>query len=340
MHAEQQSGLAAGGPGVVGVICQLGGQTPLGLALKLERAGVPIVGTSPASIDLAEHRGAFGKVLARAGLRAPAHGTATSFPEAKLIADEIGYPVLVRPSYVLGGRGMKIVYDDQTLAAYVGEHVIIRYDPRDMAEIRVFHNHRFLCRAICAELAGETIALREIALHPRDAFLLERFVADREHLVGDQYVRLQRGRDREAEPHDHAGRVMLDRVVDVLAQIGELLFGQVRERAVHDRRLQGLGVHRMGGEHHGRDALVHCLGQQTHPIDAHDIQHRHVYLIVLRQLDRGRTVRSQEQLVIILEHNSKRLTGAFLVIDNQQGRFADGASGFDLPVRINLERRR
>jgi carbamoyl-phosphate synthase large subunit len=119
VHAERQSGLAAGGPGVIGVICQLGGQTPLGLALKLERAGVPIVGTSPASIDLAEDRGAFGKVLALAGLRAPAHGTATSFPEAKLIADEIGYPVLVRPSYVLGGRGMEIVYDEPTLRGYI-----------------------------------------------------------------------------------------------------------------------------------------------------------------------------------------------------------------------------
>jgi len=119
VHAERQSGLAAGGPGVIGVICQLGGQTPLGLALKLERAGVPIVGTSPASIDLAEDRGAFGKVLALAGLRSPAHGTATSFPEAKLIADEIGYPVLVRPSYVLGGRGMEIVYDEPTLRGYI-----------------------------------------------------------------------------------------------------------------------------------------------------------------------------------------------------------------------------
>src|SRR6266508_4302278 len=119
VHAEDASGRAAGGPGVVGVIVQLGGQTPLGLARRLAAAGAPIVGTSPESIHLAEDRGAFGKLLNEAGLRAPAHGTATSFAEAKRIADEIGYPVLVRPSYVLGGRGMEIVYDESTLGGYI-----------------------------------------------------------------------------------------------------------------------------------------------------------------------------------------------------------------------------
>jgi len=118
-HSEDASGKAAGGPGVVGVIVQLGGQTPLGLADRLKAAGVPIVGTSPESIDLAEDRGLFGAVLAKAGLRSPEHGTATSFDEAKEIADTIGYPVLVRPSYVLGGRGMEIVYDEPTLRGYI-----------------------------------------------------------------------------------------------------------------------------------------------------------------------------------------------------------------------------
>ncbi|WP_243710785.1 carbamoyl-phosphate synthase large subunit [Actinomadura sp. KC216] len=113
VHAEQQSGEVAG------VIVQLGGQTPLGLAQKLKDAGVPIVGTSPESIHLAEERGAFGRVLHRAGLLAPKHGTATSYQEAREIAAEIGYPVLVRPSYVLGGRGMEIVYDDVTLESYM-----------------------------------------------------------------------------------------------------------------------------------------------------------------------------------------------------------------------------
>ncbi len=112
-HAE-----AAAGP-IAGVICQLGGQTPLGLAQGLEDAGVPIVGTTPEAIHLAEERGAFGRVLAEAGLTAPKHGMASSFPQARAIAAEIGYPVLVRPSYVLGGRGMQIVYGDDALAAYI-----------------------------------------------------------------------------------------------------------------------------------------------------------------------------------------------------------------------------
>jgi len=114
VHAEQQAGP------VVGVVVQLGGQTPLGLAQALADEGVPIVGTTPQAIHLAEDRGSFGEVLAEAGLPAPEHGTATSFDGAKRVADAVGYPVLVRPSYVLGGRGMEIVYDDTALAAYIG----------------------------------------------------------------------------------------------------------------------------------------------------------------------------------------------------------------------------
>jgi carbamoyl-phosphate synthase large subunit len=113
VHAE-----SAAGP-VAGVIVQLGGQTPLGLAQGLADAGVPIVGTSPEAIHQAEDRGAFGHVLANAGLPAPKHSTATSFEEARAVAAEIGYPVLVRPSYVLGGRGMEIVYEEAALQAYI-----------------------------------------------------------------------------------------------------------------------------------------------------------------------------------------------------------------------------
>ena len=108
----------AAGP-IAGVIVQLGGQTPLGLAQALKDEGVPIVGTPPEAIHLAEDRGAFGRVLAEAGLPAPKHGTAYSVEDALGVARSIGYPVLVRPSYVLGGRGMEIVYDDDTLATYV-----------------------------------------------------------------------------------------------------------------------------------------------------------------------------------------------------------------------------
>ncbi|WP_030014189.1 carbamoyl-phosphate synthase large subunit [Curtobacterium sp. S6] len=105
--------------GLLGVFVQLGGQTPLKLARELKEAGVPILGTSPEAIDLAEDRGEFSQVLERAGLMTPKNGTASTFADAKVIADEIGYPVLVRPSYVLGGRGMEIVYDEQNLERYL-----------------------------------------------------------------------------------------------------------------------------------------------------------------------------------------------------------------------------
>ncbi|WP_300080210.1 carbamoyl-phosphate synthase large subunit [Propioniciclava sp.] len=112
-HAEQ-----AAGP-VAGVIVQLGGQTPLKLAQALKDNGVTIVGTPPEAINLAEERGAFGDVLTSAGLPAPKYGMAQSATEAIEIANRIGYPVLVRPSYVLGGRGMEIVYDDHSLTEYI-----------------------------------------------------------------------------------------------------------------------------------------------------------------------------------------------------------------------------
>ena len=108
----------AAGP-VAGIIVQLGGQTPLSLAQRLQDAGLPILGTPPAAIDAAEDRGAFGAVLAAAGLPAPAFGTATTLAVARETAARIGFPVLVRPSYVLGGRGMEIVYSDEQLTEYV-----------------------------------------------------------------------------------------------------------------------------------------------------------------------------------------------------------------------------
>lgn len=112
-----QAELAAGP--VAGLIVTLGGQTPLSLAQRLADAGLPILGTPPAAIDAAEDRGEFGKVLEAAGLPAPAFGTATTLAGARETARRIGFPVLVRPSYVLGGRGMEIVYDEHQLAEYV-----------------------------------------------------------------------------------------------------------------------------------------------------------------------------------------------------------------------------
>ncbi len=104
---------------VLGVITQLGGQTPLGLAQGLKDAGVTLLGTTPEAIHLAEERGAFAEVLEKAGLPSPEHGMATSFEDAREIANRIGYPVLVRPSFVLGGRGMEIVYDETMLHDYL-----------------------------------------------------------------------------------------------------------------------------------------------------------------------------------------------------------------------------
>ena len=113
---------------VLGVITQLGGQTPLGLAAGLKAAGVNILGTSPEAINLAEDRGEFGEVLAQQELVAPKFGMAASQMEALKIAHEIGYPVLVRPSFVLGGRGMEIVYDDESLSGFIARATDITPD--------------------------------------------------------------------------------------------------------------------------------------------------------------------------------------------------------------------
>ncbi|WP_375384376.1 carbamoyl-phosphate synthase large subunit [uncultured Microbacterium sp.] len=112
LHAEAASGE------ILGVICQLGGQTPLGLAKGIQDAGYRILGTSPEAIDLAEERQLFSDILDAAGLVAPRHGTAIDVDGAVAVADDIGFPVLVRPSFVLGGRGMEIVYDTESLRDY------------------------------------------------------------------------------------------------------------------------------------------------------------------------------------------------------------------------------
>ncbi|MBF6297371.1 carbamoyl-phosphate synthase large subunit [Nocardia amamiensis] len=166
-HAERESGTVAG------VIVQLGGQTPLGLAQRLTDAGVPVVGTSAAAIDLAEDRGEFGDVLVGAGLPAPKYGTATTFAQAKKIASDIGYPVLVRPSYVLGGRGMEIVYDEQSLEGYISratelspEHpVLVDRFLEDAIEIDV----DALCDGEEVYLGGVMEHIEEAGIHSGDS---------------------------------------------------------------------------------------------------------------------------------------------------------------------------
>jgi carbamoyl-phosphate synthase large subunit len=112
----------------VGVIVQLGGQTPLKLAKTLEEAGVPIIGTSPHSIDLAEDREEFARILDQTGLRQSPGGMASSDDEAIAVAERVGYPVLMRPSYVLGGRGMRLVYDAEGIRGFVTSGVEISED--------------------------------------------------------------------------------------------------------------------------------------------------------------------------------------------------------------------
>ncbi|QGU02101.1 Carbamoyl-phosphate synthase large chain [Corynebacterium kalinowskii] len=159
-HAECQSGTVAG------VIVQLGGQTPLGLAQQLRDAGVPVVGTSPEAINLAEDRGEFGEVLRKAELPAPAFGTATSFEEARAVANNIGYPVLVRPSYVLGGRGMEIVYDESSLKDYIERATEITSDHPVLVD-------RFLDNAIEIDVDalcdGEEVYLAGVMEHIEEA---------------------------------------------------------------------------------------------------------------------------------------------------------------------------
>ncbi|KXF50092.1 MULTISPECIES: carbamoyl-phosphate synthase large subunit [Rhodococcus] len=166
-RAESLSGTVAG------VIVQLGGQTPLGLAKRLKAAGVPIVGTSPEAIDLAEDRGEFGKVLVEAGLPAPKFGTATTFAGAREIAAGIGYPVLVRPSYVLGGRGMEIVYDEASLESYISRATEISDDRpvlvdrflEDAIEIDV----DALCDGSEVYLGGVMEHIEEAGIHSGDS---------------------------------------------------------------------------------------------------------------------------------------------------------------------------
>ncbi|PWD49735.1 carbamoyl phosphate synthase large subunit [Serinibacter arcticus] len=157
---------------VAGVIVQLGGQTPLALADRLARAGLPIWGTSPEAIDAAEDRGIFGGVLVAAGLPAPAFGTATSLPQALEVAERVGYPVLVRPSYVLGGRGMEIVYDAEQLADYVRRSTPVTGEGAEVFAAPVLID-RFLDEAIEIDVDalydGEELYLGGIMEHIEEA---------------------------------------------------------------------------------------------------------------------------------------------------------------------------
>ena len=154
---------------LLGVLVQLGGQTALGLAEGLKAAGVPILGTTPEAIDSAEERGSFARILDEAGLVAPRNGVATDYREALAIAEDIGFPVLVRPSYVLGGRGMEIVYDQASLKDYfsrIKEFAIVGPDAPLLVD-------RFLDDAVeidvDAVFDGETLYIGGVMEHIEEA---------------------------------------------------------------------------------------------------------------------------------------------------------------------------
>jgi len=150
----------------MGVIVQLGGQTPLKLTRGLEAAGVRILGTSPDAIDIAEDRRRFDEIARSLGIRQPANGTATSVDEAVAIAEGIGYPVLVRPSYVLGGRAMQVVYDDPSLRDYFETAARVSEDRPVLID-------RFLEDAFEADVDaisdGETVVIGGVMQHIEDA---------------------------------------------------------------------------------------------------------------------------------------------------------------------------
>jgi len=156
-----------------GVIVQFGGQTPLNLAMPLHRAGVPIIGTSPDSIDLAEDRQRFGALLVKLGIPQPENGLAATSDEARAIARRIGYPVLVRPSYVLGGRAMAIVYDEESLDHYVRAAVEITPDHPVLIDKSLEQAAEFDVDALADEsgcvIAGIQEHIEEAGIHSGDS---------------------------------------------------------------------------------------------------------------------------------------------------------------------------
>jgi carbamoyl-phosphate synthase large subunit len=156
-----------------GVIVQFGGQTPLNLALDLQRAGVPIVGTSPDSIDLAEDRKRFGDLLRRLDIPQPQNGTAVTLEEARAVARQIGYPVLVRPSYVLGGRAMVVVYDESMLDNYMSAAVQVSRERPILIDKFLEDAYEVDVDALCDDeqivIAGIMEHIEEAGIHSGDS---------------------------------------------------------------------------------------------------------------------------------------------------------------------------
>ena len=167
IHTEQSNGT------LKGVIVQFGGQTPLKLAGALEKAGVPILGTTPDAIDLAEDRDRFARLLKKLKLRQPENGIARSGPEAKKIAKKIGFPVVIRPSYVLGGRAMEIVKDDAQLDRYITEAVVVSGDSPVLIDSYLSNATEVDVDCICdgkdVFIAGVMEHIEEAGIHSGDS---------------------------------------------------------------------------------------------------------------------------------------------------------------------------
>ncbi len=186
-----------------GVIVQFGGQTPLGLALPLQANGVPILGTSPDSIDLAEDRFRFGRLLERLGIPAPDWGTARSLDEAKAVAERIGYPVLVRPSYVLGGRAMYITHDTKMLNDTM--RLAVEASPEHPVLIDRFLEDAFevdvdaLCDGTDVVIAGVMQHIEEAGIHSGDSACVmppfHRAIVDKLPVLKDYTEKLARALD-------------------------------------------------------------------------------------------------------------------------------------------------
>jgi carbamoyl-phosphate synthase large subunit len=247
----------------VGMIVQFGGQTPLNLAQRLKAAGVPIIGTSPESIDLAEDRKRFGKLLDELKIPQPAGGTATSVEEALAVGERIGYPVLVRPSYVLGGRAMVIAYDAEAVALYMRQAVeysqerpvLVDHFLESAVEVDV----DALCDSEDVIIAGIMQHIEEAGIHSGDSSCVLPAVSIRPetletlrtytrklalalNVVG--LVNLQFGIQRDAEGQDHVYVIEVNprasRTVPYVSKATGIPLAKVASRLMTGRKLRDL----------------------------------------------------------------------------------------------------